>query len=67
MKDFVLFPDWLKKAFKKVFRDRVILIGMLIFLLIAIIEAASGNFALLFFCIMVFFFLLRVGAEEKET
>ena len=67
MKDFVLFPDWLKKAFKKVFRDRVILIGMLIFLLIAIIEAVSGNFALLFFCVMVFFFLLRVGTEEPPT
>ncbi len=67
MKDFVLFPAWLKKAFKKVFKDRVILIGMLVFLLISIIEAVSGNFALLFFCVMVFFFLLRVGTEEKET
>lgn len=67
MKDFVLFPAWLKKAFKKVFKDRVILIGMLVFLLISIIEAVSGSFALLFFCVLMFFFLLRVAAEEKET
>lgn len=64
-KDFVLFPDWLRAAFRKVYRDRVTAIAVIIFAGIALYEVfAAGNFLPLFMLIVYFFLLLRAGVEK---